>query len=155
MRAIQNAGLLAVITSLPLGCSSKETDPPTPPGAQTGAISGVVTAEDDSAIMGAKVTTTPATKMAVTDAQGRFTLEQIAPGSYEVWAGADGYVDVMVAEVEVLADQTTQVDMELPPAAAPGPTCVSCHMDLDRLYASLEEDPPVSQPHEGGSAGEG
>lgn len=155
MRAVQYMRAFVVMTLLPLGCSEGVSEPADAAVVQAGAIQGTVRTVDGAAVEGARVSTTPATEAASTDAEGRFTITDVVPGTYVVAAASEGYFEAQVMDVVVAANQTTDVELELEAEPEPGATCVTCHMDLDRLYASLEEDPIEGRPHEGGSAGEG
>ena len=83
-------GACALALTLP-GCTGGSSQPLATPAIQ-GSIVGVVRAESDgSPVEGAIVTTTPATRSALTDATGRFATEDLEIGrSYDVTASKDG-----------------------------------------------------------------
>ena len=84
--------------------------------AANGKISGVVTDRSSGeAIPGANVTTAVggATVGATTDANGRYFLLNLAPGTYAVKASIIGYGPVEKTDVRVRQDLTTQVDFAL------------------------------------------
>ncbi|MCY1032900.1 carboxypeptidase regulatory-like domain-containing protein [Corallococcus sp. BB11-1] len=76
-----------------------------------GRLSGVITLEGASTSAGIAVTLTNTTVAATTSAQGRFTLENLPLGTYELVATKDGYTPLRVS-VEVQegnAQSVTQV----------------------------------------------
>lgn len=80
---------------------------------EDGAIAGrVVDADTDAAVEAATIVTLPATAIAVSDADGAFTISQVAPGTYSVVARKDGYVPDTVTGV-VVAGQTISVQAAL------------------------------------------
>jgi len=104
---------LAFITFFP-SCKSKT---PTSPdnSATTGTISGTVTnATTSAAVSGASVTTQPATSAATTGSDGKYTISNVAPGSYTVTALANLYTSSSV-NVTVTAGQTATVNLSLQP----------------------------------------
>jgi thermitase len=82
-----------------------------------GCITGSVTdAKDGSPIVGAAVT--DGTRMATTDASGKYTIGDVPPGSYQVTASKEGYESV-TSTVTVVSGATTVMDFSLnqkPPA---------------------------------------
>lgn len=84
-----------------------------PPAA--GAIFGRVTSEaTGQPIAGATVTTTPATAIVVTDADGNYRIEGVTPRSYRVTASSDGF-DTGSVDVTVAAGQAVQANIILTP----------------------------------------
>ncbi|MCF8307179.1 MAG: carboxypeptidase-like regulatory domain-containing protein, partial [Ignavibacteriales bacterium] len=66
-----------------------------------GNVTGKVTDETTGlAVTGATITTTPATKTVTTDAQGNYTIEKIAAGSYTIRANKTEYVE-MTSQIAV------------------------------------------------------
>lgn len=98
------------------GCSKDSTTGPgdgKEPGPTTGTISGtVIDAKSSAAIAGASVSTQPATSTKATDAQGRYTIADVPPGSYRVTATAAGYRDTS-ASASVTAGQIATVNLTL------------------------------------------
>jgi len=87
-----------------------------PPGAAAidkGSISGSVKDTDKLPITGVVVTTDPASVMAMTDAQGAFTLSGISVGSYSVVAAFPGYTTYTLTGVGVAGGGTTKVSLAL------------------------------------------
>ncbi len=136
--------------SLALGCGG---DNPKPDPTQ-GDITGVVLDPHTSApVVGATVTTDPASGTVVTDADGHFVLSDVEPGTYVVVITVDGTVYAHFESVVVAAGQQTQLQPDALCRIYPT-TCLGCHLDREALIASIEEDPlPVVT--EAGSAGEG
>jgi len=84
-----------------------------PTAPTTGTIQGQVTnATGDTAIVGAIVTTSPATSSVSTNAQGNYTIMNVTPGQYTVTAAKGGYNDGSVS-ISVAAGQTTTADIHL------------------------------------------
>jgi len=81
--------------------------------AQTGSIEGRVTeAESGKALPGVNVIVVGTNTGASTDAQGRFRIENIDPGSYQVRASFIGYKE-KTTSVEVTPNQTREVNFAL------------------------------------------
>jgi TonB-linked SusC/RagA family outer membrane protein len=88
-----------------------------PAGAQsTGQVSGRVTSETGQPIAGASVAVTGAGSPTVTDADGRYTVRGVAPGSRAVHATMIGYAEA-TRTVTVSAGQTAAADFQLAPQA--------------------------------------
>ncbi len=85
--------------------------------ATTGKISGKVSDEDGRPVPGAAVTVLGTRLGALSDAQGRYFILQVPPGSHVVQAQLIGYRPVRVTNVDVNADLTTEIDFRLPEAA--------------------------------------
>jgi streptogramin lyase len=145
-------GLLAVTLSLP-----------EPTSAQTAALSGQVTSAKEGAMEGVVVSAKKAgstiTISVATDDKGRFSFPatRLAPGQYALTTRAIGYDLEGPKTAEVLAGQTTSVEIKLAPTknlpkqmsnaewfvSFPGTdqqkkallNCVSCH-NLDRIVRS-------------------
>ncbi len=80
---------------------------------RAGIISGMVTAASSgNPIVGATITTQPATTSTTTDGQGRYTLFDVPPASYTVSASKAGYTEDSV-EVVVTAGNTVTADIAL------------------------------------------
>ena len=78
----------------------------------TGEITGsVLNLSTGAPVTGAKVTaTSPAeAASATTDAHGNFTFVSLIPGTYRVLVERDGFVPTTIANVPVLADNTSRV----------------------------------------------
>lgn len=106
--------ILALLILLP-SCKSPSSpsSPDTDGVTTTGTISGTVTdANTGNPIAGASVSTQPTTLLVTTDAQGRFSISNVTPGSYTVTASASGYFDES-ANITVTAGQTSTADLAL------------------------------------------
>ena len=83
-----------------------------------GKISGQVTdAKDSSAISGAQVS--DGTRNALTDAAGKYTIDNVPPGSYQVTASKDGYQSSSLT-VNVVPGGTTVANFSLSQIILPG-----------------------------------
>jgi len=79
----------------------------------TGTISGTVTDVGTATpLVGASVSTQPATTTATTGAQGTYTISNVSPGSYTVTASVSDYVEESVS-VTVTAGQTATANLAL------------------------------------------
>jgi subtilisin family serine protease len=89
------------------------------PMGDTGAIAGVVTdASSGSPIAGATVVADgPVSRSTTTDASGAYSFNPVPVGTYDVTASMFGYGSASQS-AEVLADQTTTVNLALTPAAS-------------------------------------
>ena len=79
----------------------------------TGKIAGRIVDKKKQPLEGVNVVVPAARTGAVTDAQGRFTILNVAPGSYEVRLALLGYQTQMVKDVIVSADNIARVDREM------------------------------------------
>ena len=66
----------------------------------------------------------PAQIQEPTDINGRFTLGNIPPGTYTIWATYPGYSNVFRTNVIVSVGATTAVDFSMSPVSAPGLLCL-------------------------------
>jgi thermitase len=82
-----------------------------------GKISGQVTDANGSAISGAQVS--DGTRTALTDGAGTYTIDNVAPGSYQVLADKEGYVTSSLT-VNVLSETTAVADFSLSQIVVPG-----------------------------------
>ncbi len=106
-------GALLGTAALAVGCKE-------PTGQGKGEISGQVSdAVSGSAVAGASVTTQPATGAVLTDAQGRYTISDVATGSYTVSAAKAGYSTGTVP-VSVSRGQTATANLALTPMVTVG-----------------------------------
>lgn len=81
-----------------------------------GRIEGVVTSGEDGApVVGARIYVRGRASEAVTDAEGRFSVE-VPEGSWELSIIASAYAAQRVPDVAVVADQSTPVAIDLVPA---------------------------------------
>jgi len=84
--------------------------------AQTSSITGNVTDPTGSVIPGATITMvnldTGAQRTAIADAQGSYTITQVAPGFYKVTAKAPGFSDVEVERIELLVNQPSTLEIK-------------------------------------------
>jgi hypothetical protein len=85
-----------------------------PVSAQTGRISGAVTdAESGDPLPGVNIVIEGTTQGATTNAEGRYAILNVSPGTYTVQASFVGYATQVVENVRVNIDLTTTVDFEL------------------------------------------
>ncbi len=84
--------------------------------AQTSSITGNITDPTGSVIPGASITITNsdtgAERLTTGDAQGRYTIQQVPPGFYNVTAKAPGFADAVVNRVELLVNQPATLDLK-------------------------------------------
>src|ERR1700722_5011772 len=84
--------------------------------AQTSSITGNVTDPTGSVIPGATITLlnldTGAERTAIADAEGRYTIQQMAPGFYKVTAKATGFGDVVFDKIELLVNQPSTLELK-------------------------------------------
>jgi uncharacterized repeat protein (TIGR01451 family) len=119
LTAILCGPLLAALVQL--GCGEGEQravvlETPAP----AGAISGRVTdASNGQALPDAQISTSPATSVAVTDAEGRFVLSHLPPGLYDVVAAHDGF-RAGADSAAITERDTVLLDFPLEPIAVPG-----------------------------------
>ena len=82
--------------------------------AGNGKISGTVKdATTKEAVVGANVVIVGTTMGAATDAEGRYYILNIPPGTYSVQASVVGYARMEIAGVQVRADQTSDINFDL------------------------------------------
>ena len=82
--------------------------------AQTGKIAGrVVDAESGETLPGVNVIIVGTTQGATTDIEGFYNILNVRPGSYSVRASFIGYTPMVVEDVRVRIDQTTEIDFSL------------------------------------------
>ncbi|RKY48894.1 MAG: hypothetical protein DRP88_01095 [Candidatus Neomarinimicrobiota bacterium] len=83
----------------------------------TGKIAGVVTdKKTGKPLVGVNVIVRGTTLGAATDEKGRYYIIQVPIGTYEVEASYIGYAKMVVKQVKVMPDLTTQVNFELTPS---------------------------------------
>jgi hypothetical protein len=109
-----------------------------------GRIEGKITDPKGAAIPGATVTvtnqTTKQTFSAVTDPQGRYKVEGLPAGVYDVSVAAKGFKDASQADVNVADDGVKSVDLRLeitPLEASVKVATGSKNGNLDPIYQSL------------------
>jgi uncharacterized repeat protein (TIGR01451 family) len=111
-----SAGTLALTLGFAVACGDDEGAIPTPgPGDGQGTITGRVTnSVDGSGIVGATVGTNPATTVALTDANGNYTIQNVEAGSYAVIAQKAGFNEA-VGTANVTDGGTATVNLALTP----------------------------------------
>ena len=77
-----------------------------------GSIAGTVTSSSGAPVAGAEVAVADGEPV-TTAGDGSYLLADLAVGSYEVTASADGYLATTVADVEVTAGTVTELDLTL------------------------------------------
>jgi TonB-linked SusC/RagA family outer membrane protein len=86
--------------------------------AQQGAIAGtVMDSTSNASLPGANVQLVGTERGAATDADGNYTITGISPGSYDVRFSFVGFEPQVIEDVQVRANETTQVDVMLLPSA--------------------------------------
>jgi hypothetical protein len=84
-----------------------------PASSETGediSISGTVTAEDTTPIVGAEVSITALSISVTTDSNGNYAMGQVPDGTYTLDFTATGYQPQSIADVAVEEGTTTDVD---------------------------------------------
>src|SRR5689334_9697916 len=83
--------------------------------AQTAAISGVVTDPSGAVIPKAAVsvtnTQTGAKRSDVSDAQGRYSIPQLPPGTYSLNGQAAGFNEINIQQIELLVNSPATVNV--------------------------------------------
>lgn len=93
-------GIILAIGLLP-GCKKNESSPVEP--SVYGSISGHITEfQSEVGLSFVSVYTEPSTSLVTTDAKGNFTIENVKPAAYKIFARKDGY-DSLSTTVEVKA----------------------------------------------------
>ncbi len=81
--------------------------------AQTTAITGTVTDPSGAIVPGATITITNlqngAEREATSDAQGRYAIQQVTPGTYKLAAKAPGFAEAVIDKVDLLVNQPATV----------------------------------------------
>lgn len=128
MRTSVIVAVALFLGSAAAGCVGSEgTAPAGPAGAgapvfddTTGAIEGLVTNDELSPIPGAQVGIVALNAVAITDAEGRYVLSSLPPGSYDVIAVALGF-DPASKKVAVEVGAAVRSDFQLVPLPVDGP----------------------------------
>jgi hypothetical protein len=81
----------------------------------TGTISGVVLERSGTGLAGVEVETLPPTSVAITGADGTYSLADLPAGTYSVKASRSGFVTVTRADVALAANGSALVDFTLLP----------------------------------------
>lgn len=106
-----SAAILAIGIVTLTGCGKKNPVAPN----TAGSISGQITnGENASALGGVVLSTSPGSFTATTDANGRYILGNLPPGSYRVTAARDNFGNKS-SHVAVTSGQTTTLNMTLLP----------------------------------------
>src|SRR5262245_18244295 len=77
------------------------------PGRITG---GITRAEDTLPLQGVRVTVVGTQTMVTTNPEGRYTINNLAPGLHRIRASAIGYTPVIVDSIPVVAGQSVTAD---------------------------------------------
>ncbi|MSS72700.1 MAG: TonB-dependent receptor [Candidatus Latescibacteria bacterium] len=85
----------------------------TPAFAALGKIAGKVTDRSGAALPGASVVLVGTVQGGVTDAEGRYFILNIQPGTYQVRASIIGYKPVTLSDIAARTDLTTEVNFSL------------------------------------------
>ena len=111
-----------------------------------GRIEGKITDPKGAAIPGASVTVTNQTSKqeftAVTDAQGRYKVEGLPAGTYNVTAIAKGFKETQQADIKVEDDGVKPIDLRLEIAAVEAQVKVATGSqkgNLDPIYQNLRQ----------------
>ena len=111
-----------------------------------GRIEGKITDPKGAAIPGAAVTVTNQTSKqeftAVTDGQGRYKVEGLPAGTYEVTVAAKGFKETKQADVKVEDDSVKPVDVKLEISAVEAQVKVATGSqkgNLDPIYQNLRQ----------------
>lgn len=102
----------------------------------TGTITGVVTTDTGEPVIGAQVTLTGTERGTVTNASGQFTFARITAGEHEVRVVSLGY-HAATESVQVVADQTANVEFRLPVSAIALDELVVTALGIEREARSL------------------
>ena len=80
---------------------------------QTTSLTGTVTDPSGAVVPGASIslvsTQTGAHRSATADTQGRYTMPELAPGTYKLTAKATGFADVVIEKLDLLVNQPATV----------------------------------------------
>jgi len=127
---------------------------------ETGSISGQIRAEDGSPMPGVTVQASgpllPAGRSEVTDADGRFDIQRLPPGNYEVSAELTG-LGIVKREAVVALGKDTQLDLILNPSMSEEITVAAVVPVIDLKSAEVQvnftqeaiEDLPITRSYKG------
>lgn len=105
--------------------------------AKTGHIAGTITSGTDGlAVTTASVDVTGVATDLVADAQGRFVILDLAPGTYELLVSAPGFLEQSLA-VSVAAGQFSRPEVVLAPVPAPQAYYTTMRMDAFAEFGTL------------------
>lgn len=142
-RSVMNEKLLRSLTTP----SSTPAPPPTMAGPQASGVSltGTVSDQSGAAIPRATVTATAASgqlaRTVVSDANGRFTLDDLAPGAYDMKTQAPGFQQQLTQDVKVSAAQPNVANVVLSVGSA------AQTVEVQAATPQLETlSPPTSAP---------
>jgi len=100
---------LVLLTFVVVGCGDDNGTDPELPGTINGTVASALGGD---AIVGATVTTSPATRSVVTNMLGEFTIENVPPGNYSVIAAHDSFTTNSIPAA-VTSNDTTVADVSL------------------------------------------
>lgn len=122
--------LALIFVSLPSLC--EET------AAQPGALNGkIVDAEFGDPMIGVSVRIEDSDRGAATDLDGRFRIDQLAAGIYNVYATYVGYKAVRITDVVIKAGETTTLNFQMQEEALQGEEVVIEARRIDNTEAAL------------------
>ncbi len=107
--------LVAIIIFLPIKISY---------GGTTGKLAGIVLDAETNESLPATVSIENTTIGAISDSEGRFTILNIPPGSYDIRIHLIGYVTKIITDVRISSDKTTTLDVTLESTVIPESTQV-------------------------------
>ena len=83
-------------------------------GTGTAGIKGQITnSKDKSPIVGASITILLTNKTTITDGNGKYEINQVAAGKYQVVISAEGYIEKTISEQEVKVGTVSTLSVEL------------------------------------------
>ncbi|WP_423925687.1 carboxypeptidase-like regulatory domain-containing protein [Candidatus Palauibacter sp.] len=87
-------------------------------GGEVGRVSGRIVDEDTARPLSlAQISITALNTGTLSDVDGRWTMESLPPGTYDVVARLIGYTSKTITGVTVTAGDVTTIDISLPPRA--------------------------------------
>ena len=110
-KEMKKLSLLTLFTLMSISCAL--TKPSLTPE-ETGLISGtIIDSRDGSPVPYASVITEPPTGAVTADAQGRYRIADVPPGTYTLLVAKPGYTTASDVAVAVVKGKTTTADLQL------------------------------------------